>query len=371
MLYINIIAMLQTFLFATLLYKKSSSNMFNTLLSVLLLVLGVILLGNTVVLFEGISPVAGVLFFFTQAGSLFVGPIIYCYLSLLSGKKIKILNYFFVATFLGLVYVFYLALQFLLLSPEGKLSYIEQLNSLNYPKGMYLFSWLYVGLQQVYFTVSWIRINKFSESIKNIFSTRSRTRNVFAYKFITLIFILDVLLIVAMLMIPMYQIQFVVFPIKIVIAFSIIIYYMFDQNPIFDNKSYLEYRTDIELLKKANLDGFTDFDNEQINPESIRNILIEKKLFLNPSLTIFDLAKELGCNPRVLSTAINQKLNTTFLSLINELRVKQAKKILENNPENLTMEGVGLESGFNSRSSFYRVFKKITKQTPIQYMSNN
>ncbi|WP_139957554.1 helix-turn-helix domain-containing protein [Flavicella sediminum] len=369
MVYINVIATLQTFLFAALLYKNRNNNVFNTLLGLLLLVLGVSLFGNSMVLLEGISANLGGLFFFTQAASLFIGPIIYYYLNLLSGKKTKLTNPFFIATLLVVLYVLYLAFQFFTLETNDKIAYIAQLRTTHYPKGMYIFTWLFVILQQLYFTLSCVNVIKFSKSIKHIFSTKSRTRNIFAYKFITLICVLDTTLIITMFLFPMYQVQFAILPTKIVIAFSFIVYYAFEQNAIFNEDSYVEYQKDIELLKKANLEPEVTTNDEQVDPSQVKKVLIEKKLFLNPSVTIFDLAKELDCNHRIVSAAINKKLNTTFLSLVNEMRVEEAKSILQNNPENLTMEGVGLESGFNSRASFYRVFKKMTNRTPVEYMS--
>ena len=55
-----------------------------------------------------------------------------------------------------------------------------------------------------------------------------------------------------------------------------------------------------------------------------------------------------------------------FAHFINEKRVERAKKLLVNN-HHLSLEGIGYEAGFNSKSSFFATFKKLTGQTPAQY----
>ena len=54
------------------------------------------------------------------------------------------------------------------------------------------------------------------------------------------------------------------------------------------------------------------------------------------------------------------------------MRVKQAKKfLLDHKYEGYTIASIGLESGFNSKSAFYDVFKKHTGMTPLAFKNNN
>ena len=95
-------------------------------------------------------------------------------------------------------------------------------------------------------------------------------------------------------------------------------------------------------------------------------LITDKKLFLNPQLTLSETAKELNTSTHILSQVINEKFNKSFNVYINELRIESAKMLLINN-RNYTIEGVGYESGFNSKSSFFTIFKKMTGQTPSEY----
>ena len=72
-----------------------------------------------------------------------------------------------------------------------------------------------------------------------------------------------------------------------------------------------------------------------------------------------------------LSKAINKNRNKTFVEFINEYRVTEAKRLLCGKEiEFLTIEAIGLEAGFNSKSTFFRVFKQQTGVTPQFFMKN-
>jgi AraC-like DNA-binding protein len=91
-----------------------------------------------------------------------------------------------------------------------------------------------------------------------------------------------------------------------------------------------------------------------------------RKIYTNPNLSLSHLAKELNLRPQLLSQFINDNLNKSFSLFINEYRVEEAKRLLKNNTE-LKIDAVGMECGFNSSSTFYSTFKKITGTTPANY----
>jgi AraC-like DNA-binding protein len=63
---------------------------------------------------------------------------------------------------------------------------------------------------------------------------------------------------------------------------------------------------------------------------------------------------------------LNEHLNKSFTDFINELRIEVSKEYLVTKG-NLTIESIGYESGFNSKSTFFKAFKKFTGITPLQY----
>ncbi|RDK89027.1 helix-turn-helix domain-containing protein [Marinirhabdus gelatinilytica] len=100
----------------------------------------------------------------------------------------------------------------------------------------------------------------------------------------------------------------------------------------------------------------------------LEQFLRVEKNFLDQNLTLTSVAKELGISKGHLSRVINTELQTSFSDYVNTLRVQEAQNHLSN-PEfsKYTLVAIGLEAGFNSKSTFNNTFKKITGSTPSQY----
>lgn len=97
-----------------------------------------------------------------------------------------------------------------------------------------------------------------------------------------------------------------------------------------------------------------------------------EKPFLNPELKCHELAAMLSVTPHYLSKIINQDFNVNFYNFINKYRVEEFKeKVLKDENKNLTLSAVAQNVGFNSKSSFNRIFKSITLITPTQYLKQN
>jgi len=90
---------------------------------------------------------------------------------------------------------------------------------------------------------------------------------------------------------------------------------------------------------------------------------------LKIDFTLTEMAKELKVLPNQLSMIINSKLNCSFPDYVNSLRVRTAIELLDKaNKQNLTIEAIAYESGFNNRTSFYKAFKKQTGKLPSEYL---
>ena len=89
---------------------------------------------------------------------------------------------------------------------------------------------------------------------------------------------------------------------------------------------------------------------------------------LDPNLSLGTLAAQLGVTDKVLSYLLNESMETTYTDFVNGLRVGEAQRRLVA-PEHghLSVLAVGLDAGFASKSTFNRVFKESTGQTPSAY----
>jgi YesN/AraC family two-component response regulator len=89
-------------------------------------------------------------------------------------------------------------------------------------------------------------------------------------------------------------------------------------------------------------------------------------LYQNPDIKLKDLADKLNVSTHFLSQLLNDNLGQSFAQYINTLRVEESKDLIKNN-HHFTLEAIGFEAGFSSKSSFYSTFKKITGVTPAMY----
>ena len=110
--------------------------------------------------------------------------------------------------------------------------------------------------------------------------------------------------------------------------------------------------------------------NEKINEKiyTLNKYMANEEPFLDPSLTIYDLAKQIDMPTKELSLLINHDLNQHFFDFINGFRIRKAMEILKDlSKKEFTVLEILYEVGFNSKSSFNTAFKKYTQLTPTQY----
>ena len=94
-----------------------------------------------------------------------------------------------------------------------------------------------------------------------------------------------------------------------------------------------------------------------------------QKSYLNPNLTLAQLAKRAGCTQAQVSQVLNDKLSKSFNTYVNEYRIAEAKQVLADAPQ-LNMDTVAERCGFNSSSTFYSTFKKVAGQTPASFRAH-
>ena len=105
--------------------------------------------------------------------------------------------------------------------------------------------------------------------------------------------------------------------------------------------------------------------------QKLEHIFFDEKAFLNPDLTIFSLAKLIDSPQKQLSQVINETFQTNFFDYINKQRIEYAKSLIEkkiNNNHQFTIQQIFYDSGFNTKSTFNRAFKKDTGQTPSDFI---
>lgn len=120
-------------------------------------------------------------------------------------------------------------------------------------------------------------------------------------------------------------------------------------------------------IRKYTRSGLEDEEAERIY-ENLMAFMKTKKPYLNSELNIYQLSDELNLKKHHLSQVINEKSGMNFFDFINTFRVEEIKRNLADpSMKNLTLLGIGLESGFNSKATFNSAFKKFTGLTPSDF----
>jgi putative ABC transport system permease protein len=93
--------------------------------------------------------------------------------------------------------------------------------------------------------------------------------------------------------------------------------------------------------------------------------------YQDPELSLNSLADKLELGPHELSRILNTALKKSFNDFINEYRVADVvQKMQDPAYDHITLLGIAYESGFNSQSSFNRIFRQITGKSPVEYKNN-
>lgn len=162
--------------------------------------------------------------------------------------------------------------------------------------------------------------------------------------------------------------------------------------------AYLSYRQQEVELNRNSLNGtrrevYTTCPMHEVIPQHVTIKAIKQPVVLNPQvsdalitkldaimktdkpftsqdLTIATLAEKMGITTRELSLLIKEGLGKNFYSFINDYRVEEVKTRLVNTDyKHLSILGIAFECGFSSKSAFHDVFKKITNQTPKDFIA--
>jgi AraC-like DNA-binding protein len=111
--------------------------------------------------------------------------------------------------------------------------------------------------------------------------------------------------------------------------------------------------------------GISNDEQERLLVQ-LSDFMQNERPYLNPNLTVADLAKPLGVHARTLSQLINNSHNCNFLEYINRHRIEYAREELANHPTKSILD-VAYDSGFNSKSTFNTAFKRFVQLTPTGF----
>lgn len=134
-------------------------------------------------------------------------------------------------------------------------------------------------------------------------------------------------------------------------------------------KGYLHSRnSSVAVLGRKISATFVPAETVEKALRSLTTAMQTDKLYLDPELTVEKIGRHTQLPPKTVSFVLNQHLQKSFSTFVNQYRIEAVKQQLTNPAnEHLTLTGIAFECGFNSQATFQRTFKQMTGVSPKEY----
>lgn len=300
------------------------------------------------------------------------GPFLYLYIAALTRQRHLPLTHYALLFGPFVIYVLHFLYYYLFVFDSVR---ITTQNGVLYLNDSIALSWLFfVALflvsDPVYLILSYVRLREYKRRMLASVSDTDRI-NLNWLNLILLLWLVAALVLVPVGFLTLSLGWFTTDSLDMMIALTSVVFfftlgfYGFKQTTVFTN---LE-------LKETGKATAANYERSGLTPRqakdhhaSLLQLMEEKKPHLNGDLTAGELSQLLGVSTNHLSQILNKEQGQNFFDFVNGYRVNEViYKMGDPANAHLTLLAIALDSGFNSKTSFNTVFKKITGLTPSQY----
>ena len=352
---LNIVTLCVTLLFVFQIYFLKKKSKSNTFFSIYLFNISIILV-FFLVLDLKFEMTAYALIPFLLLAVLSIGPMLWIYVKLVIGEELKYLKkHLYIPIGFGLISLILISIDFLIADVATTFT-IRQI--ITY---IVLTSLTVIFIVQSGYYI-FLSLKLYKKHIKHVGETFSYTEkvNLSWFKLLIYGYLFFILGLIASHIVDD-SISYFMFYLILLTYVTYSGYNALNQDPVFENFK-------IDNTHKNSV-------QENITPDFYKDLkttlltkMEEEKLFLDSSLTIHSLAQHLNSNNKYVSQLINNDFKKNFVLFVNEYRIREAKKLLlDEANNNITIESIGYDVGFKSKSAFNATFKKITNQTPSEF----
>lgn len=163
----------------------------------------------------------------------------------------------------------------------------------------------------------------------------------------------------------------------VTILFYIVTFKSLKQPEVFSEVAFSENKSNgsesvLEDEQKLYLKSGLSLGKAEQVLKKLSEIMTTQRPYLKSNLSLPDLSEMLDVSTHNLSEIINTRLNKSFYDYVNEYRVEEVKKMLmDDKYKSYSVLAIAYEAGFNSKSSFNTIFKKIAGTTPTGFRNNS
>jgi AraC-like DNA-binding protein len=368
-------ATINSFIFATALLFRQTNRVANRYLAALLALLGLALLHEFCVKTSYILYVKPLIGSVMQLDPI-IAPLLYLYIRELTTKT-KHKTQSIIPHFIPALLYFLFTAPFYSLDTETKLAFVQQgyavhilIDKIGY--GL-TFGMILVWIQySIYMVLSILCISQHKQKIGDYFSYREK---------ITLTWLHNIIVIALI-----YHLSFIAFGLlsgfaqptntlmDMIMGGTIIAIHYLGIQGLLQPQMY-SATIDTKEEPTTNTQTNIKYKKSALTPKLAQTLLTrlnqamtEHQLFLHSNLTLPELAKHIASSPQYVSQVLNEYEGQNFFDYVNGFRIDFAKQLLANTSHSII--DITYASGFNSKSAFYKAFKKSTGLTPAQFRRN-
>lgn len=385
---ILLLAASQGFFLTVLIFHKYRTFFANKILATLILIYSIVLL-NLFLSEMGYYTQRPFIMAITMGFPFLIGPMHYLYVKyiFLNRESIKKTDFAHIIPFIICLLYFFPGL----INSEMQIADLISSQSKGlYPRIFNVYNWMLIIQACLYVLFALLLLRRYARYIKDTFSSIEKIRlNWLKYLtyfigFSLIVFALEnILLLLDIEPAGLFNISSAL----IAVYVYALGYTGFLKSEIF---THPEISKSIDQIPKVSFSYLQDSRQDKVDPlskyqksglsqEQAKTYLADliemmetKKPYQDSDLSLDQLAEMLSISPHNLSEVINVYLKQSFFDLVNNYRVEQVKKDLTNPAKNnLTFLSLAIDAGFNSKSTFNAIFKKLTGQTPSAFRNNN
>lgn len=238
-----------------------------------------------------------------------------------------------------------------------------------------LFVFIFLLIEPVFIILSYILLKRYKKRIRDSFSSVDKInlnwlRLIFNIWFISAVVLVPIstLTVGGVIDLPVGFMHLLMEVLNVAFLF-ILGFYGFKQTTIFSN---LDFANTVNTKEPVSYER-SGLSKEQATyyHQQLLALMNEKKPYLNGELSAGELAQQLRISVNHLSQVLNTIQHQNFFDFVNGYRIREVIERMKD-PKNhhLTLLAIALGSGFNSKTSFNTVFKKVTNQTPSHYFKS-
>ena len=300
--------------------------------------------------------------FFLTSPFLIFNPILYFYIKSLINKdlRIKWLDFLHI-----LPAIFFLAISYLLKIEISLNTFFDKQPYLWYS---FLFAIVILISFIVYSILSIIEVHKYRINLKNLVSTIDAQKNLKWLLFVLIYYILYFAIVVTLGAINVFA-NIITYTIIVSYCNLLFMVYVFGFYGL-QQKAVNIYKQNDLVTGKYKKSKLPDATKQKIKT-SIITLFETNKIFLDSELTIQMVSEKINIQRHTLTEVLNMELGKNFYQFVNEYRVNAVKSMLSDKKNDLlSIEAIGYDCGFSSKSTFFAVFKSFTGITPLQFKNS-